>query len=266
MEPTASKLFAELMAAPSDPPGFVTASELQAARSTQPTALVSSTQPTGFVAARQPEEALSTQPTARVSSTAQPAGDASASGTHTRTSESRAEPPPVCMGTCGWSDPMKGFYPAHLRDGLEKLRFYARRFPCVEADTFTYAIPLPANVQKWAECTPPGFLFHPKLFGAFCGQDVEVGQLPCSVRALPSMGAWRERLKERAARACWLGSGSASASASASASLAHYSPRTTYYSRSASRWRGYPRMRSRRCGLATTRPSPRCRPLAGWAS
>lgn len=94
---------------------------------------------------------------------------------------------------------MKGFYPAHLRDGLEKLRFYARRFPCVEADTFTYAIPLPANVQKWAECTPPGFLFHPKLFGAFCGQDVEVGQLPCSVRALPSMGLWRERLKERVA-------------------------------------------------------------------
>ena len=95
---------------------------------------------------------------------------------------------------------MKGFYPTHLRDGLEKLRFYARRFPCVEADTFTYAIPQPANVQKWAECTPPGFLFHPKLFGAFCGQDVEVGQLPCSVRALPSMGGWRDRLKERAAR------------------------------------------------------------------
>ena len=23
---------------------------------------------------------------------------------------------------------MKGFYPTHLRDGLEKLRFYARRF------------------------------------------------------------------------------------------------------------------------------------------
>lgn len=92
---------------------------------------------------------------------------------------------------------MKGFYPTHMRDGLEKLRFYARRFPCVEVDTFTYAIPQPANVQKWAECTPPGFLFHPKLFGAFCGQDVEVGQLPCSVRALPSMGGWRERLKER---------------------------------------------------------------------
>ena len=55
---------------------------------------------------------------------------------------------------------MKGFYPTHLRDGLEKLRFYARRFPCVEADTFTYAIPQPANVQKWAECTPPDFLFH----------------------------------------------------------------------------------------------------------
>ena len=92
---------------------------------------------------------------------------------------------------------MKGFYPTHMRDGLEKLRFYARRFPCVEVDTFTYAIPQPANVQKWAECTPPGFLFHPKLFGAFCGQDVEVGQLPYRVRALPSMGGWRERLKER---------------------------------------------------------------------
>ena len=104
-----------LMAA--DPPGFVTASELQAAR-TQPTARVSSTQPTGFVAARQSEEvALSTQP--RSSSAVQPAGDVSTSArTHTRTSEPQAEPPPVCMGTCGWSDPMKGFYPTHMRLSL----------------------------------------------------------------------------------------------------------------------------------------------------
>ena len=123
-------------------PGFVTASELQAATrrtSTRPTA--SSTRPTA-------------QPAARESSTVQPAGDVSTSAlAHTRRSEPRAEPPQVCMGTCGWSDPMKGFYPTHLRDGLEKLRFYARRFPCVEADTFTFAIPQPANVQKWAECT-----------------------------------------------------------------------------------------------------------------
>ena len=78
---------------------------------------------------------------------------------------------------------MKGFYPTHLRDGLEKLRFYARRFPCVEADTFTYAIPQPANVQKWAECTPPGFLFHPKLFGGFSGFLAEGG--PEFLRRVP---------------------------------------------------------------------------------
>ena len=157
---------------------------------------------------------------------------------------------------------MKGFYPTHLRDGLEKLRFYARRFPCVESDTFTYAIPQPANVQKWAECTPLGFLFHPKLFGAFCGQDVEVGQLPCSVRALPSMGGWRDRLKERAARLRRRRTRRARSRLRLRPSCLLL---TAHYSRSASRWRGCPRRCSRRCGAATMRRSPRCRPQAGWA-
>ena len=92
---------------------------------------------------------------------------------------------------------MKGFYPTHLRDGLEKLRFYARRFPCVEADTFTYAIPQPANVQKWAECTPPGFLFHPKLFGAFCGSIASRAIAQCDKLGGGGIIEWRATVGTR---------------------------------------------------------------------
>ena len=101
------------------------------------------------------------------------------------------------MGTMGWMDGLK--YESGTKDGKEKLRIYARRFPCVEINTSYHAIPSPADVHRWAELTPPGFKFHPKLFQTFCGLDTVVKSLPMSVRSLPSMRVWSDKPNERIA-------------------------------------------------------------------
>ena len=70
------------------------------------------------------------------------------------------------VGTSGWSYPSwkPGFYPAGT-DSKEFLRFYAGRFSTVELNTTGYRIPAEEQFVRWAEQTPPGFRFAPKLAG-----------------------------------------------------------------------------------------------------
>jgi uncharacterized protein YecE (DUF72 family) len=70
------------------------------------------------------------------------------------------------VGTSGWSYPSwkPGFYPEGT-DAREFLRFYAERFSTVELNTTGYRIPAPEQFRKWAEQTPEGFRFAPKLAG-----------------------------------------------------------------------------------------------------
>jgi uncharacterized protein YecE (DUF72 family) len=70
------------------------------------------------------------------------------------------------VGTSGWSYPSwkPGFYPEGT-DAREFLRFYAERFSTVELNTTGYRIPAPEQFGKWAEQTPEGFRFAPKLAG-----------------------------------------------------------------------------------------------------
>src|SRR4051812_28559970 len=72
----------------------------------------------------------------------------------------------VHVGTSGWSYPTwkPGFYPAGT-DAKEFLRFYAGRFPTVELNTTGYRLPAEEQFARWAEQTPPGFTFAPKLAG-----------------------------------------------------------------------------------------------------
>ena len=72
----------------------------------------------------------------------------------------------VHVGTSGWSYPSwkPGFYPAGT-DAKEFLRFYAERFATVELNTTGYRIPGEEQFARWAEQTPPGFRFAPKLAG-----------------------------------------------------------------------------------------------------
>ena len=70
------------------------------------------------------------------------------------------------VGTSGWSYPSwkPGFYPPGT-DSKEFLRFYAGRFSTVELNTTGYRIPAEEQFVRWAEQTPRGFRFAPKLAG-----------------------------------------------------------------------------------------------------
>jgi uncharacterized protein YecE (DUF72 family) len=72
----------------------------------------------------------------------------------------------VSVGTSGWSYPAwkPGFYPAGT-DSKEFLRFYSQHFDTVELNTTGYRLPTEEQFRKWAEQTPAGFTFAPKLAG-----------------------------------------------------------------------------------------------------
>jgi uncharacterized protein YecE (DUF72 family) len=72
----------------------------------------------------------------------------------------------VHVGTSGWSYPSwkPGFYPAGT-DAREFLRFYSERFSTVELNTTGYRLPGEEQFRRWAEQTPSGFRFAPKLAG-----------------------------------------------------------------------------------------------------
>lgn len=68
------------------------------------------------------------------------------------------------VGTSGWSYPSwkPGFYPAELKPP-EFLGHYARALPTVELNTTGYRLPAEGQFERWAEQTPEGFRFAPKL-------------------------------------------------------------------------------------------------------
>jgi uncharacterized protein YecE (DUF72 family) len=72
----------------------------------------------------------------------------------------------LSVGTSGWSYPSwkPGFYPAGL-DPAGFLAFYAERFSTVELNTTGYRLPAEEQFRRWAEQTPDGFEFAPKLPG-----------------------------------------------------------------------------------------------------
>jgi uncharacterized protein YecE (DUF72 family) len=72
----------------------------------------------------------------------------------------------VHVGTSGWSYPTwkPGFYPAGT-DARDFLRHYAQHFSTVELNTTGYRLPAEDQFRRWAEQTPDGFTFAPKLAG-----------------------------------------------------------------------------------------------------
>jgi uncharacterized protein YecE (DUF72 family) len=75
------------------------------------------------------------------------------------------------VGTSGWSYPSwkPGFYPAEAKPA-DFLSFYAERLPTVELNTTGYRLPAEGQFERWAEATPLGFRFAPKLNAYRLGQ------------------------------------------------------------------------------------------------
>jgi uncharacterized protein YecE (DUF72 family) len=78
---------------------------------------------------------------------------------------------PVRIGICSWADEglVKRWYPRGVSSAEARLRYYAERFDCVEADSPFYRLPSPETAAKWAERTPAGFVFHVKASGEMTG-------------------------------------------------------------------------------------------------
>jgi uncharacterized protein YecE (DUF72 family) len=77
----------------------------------------------------------------------------------------------VQIGICSWADEgmVKHWYPSGVRSASDRLAYYAERFDVVEVDSPFYRLPSPETSQKWAERTPPGFVFHVKASGEMTG-------------------------------------------------------------------------------------------------
>jgi uncharacterized protein YecE (DUF72 family) len=72
----------------------------------------------------------------------------------------------IHVGTSGWSYPSwkPGFYPTGT-DAKEFLGHYSSRLTTVELNTTGYRLPAEEQFRRWADQTPPGFTFAPKLPG-----------------------------------------------------------------------------------------------------
>ena len=93
----------------------------------------------------------------------------------------------VRVGICSWADPALieagTFYPKKSMSAEARLRFYAAVFDVVEVNASYYAIPDVLTVRRWAERTPPGFVFHVKAWSLMTGHHPLPQSLPADVQA-----------------------------------------------------------------------------------
>jgi uncharacterized protein YecE (DUF72 family) len=106
----------------------------------------------------------------------------------------------IKVGTASWTDKTligSGWYPPEAGTPETRLRFYAGRFPLVEADSSYYALPAEQTAAMWAERTPAGFTFNVKAFSLFTQHPTPVRALPVDLReAAGKSGKDRVYLKD----------------------------------------------------------------------
>src|SRR5438045_2836071 len=92
------------------------------------------------------------------------------------------------IGTASWADkPLiesDRFYPPDAKTPEARLRYYASRFPLVEADTTYYGLPKAETARQWAERTPEDFTFDAKAYSLFTEHPSPINRLPAEARAL----------------------------------------------------------------------------------
>jgi uncharacterized protein YecE (DUF72 family) len=70
----------------------------------------------------------------------------------------------VRIGVCSFADEglIKHWYPRGVSTSQSRLRYYGERFDTVEVDSPYYHLPDTAVTRRWAQRTPPEFVFHVK--------------------------------------------------------------------------------------------------------
>ena len=79
----------------------------------------------------------------------------------------------VRLGTCSFADEglLKAWYPRGVSTSKARLAYYAERFDTVEIDSPFYHLPDPAVTGRWAQRTPPEFVFHVKAHRSMTWHD-----------------------------------------------------------------------------------------------
>src|SRR5262245_30587419 len=87
----------------------------------------------------------------------------------------------VLVGTASWTDRTlvrSGWYPKGANSAEDRLRYYASRFPLVEADATYYFLPTEQTVTAWRERTPRRFRFDVKAFSLLTQHPTAPNALP----------------------------------------------------------------------------------------
>ena len=83
----------------------------------------------------------------------------------------------VRVGTCSWADKTltqdADWYPRRTMSAADRLRFYASRFPVVEADSTYYRAPSEQLTQGWADRSPEGFVMDVKAYSLMTGHPTK---------------------------------------------------------------------------------------------
>lgn len=97
-------------------------------------------------------------------------------------------PARILPGTASWTDrPLietGRFYPAAAKTPEARLRYYATRYPMVEADTTFYGLPTTELTRAWVDRTPDGFIFDVKAYSLFTEHASPVQRFPKDIQAM----------------------------------------------------------------------------------
>jgi uncharacterized protein YecE (DUF72 family) len=82
-------------------------------------------------------------------------------------------PATIRLGTCSFADEglVKTWYPRGVSTSKARLAFYSERFDTVEVDSPYYHLPDPDVTARWAQRTPPQFVFHVKAHKTMTGHE-----------------------------------------------------------------------------------------------
>ena len=85
----------------------------------------------------------------------------------------------VRLGTCSFADEglLKHWYPRGVSSPKARLAYYGERFDTVEVDSPYYHLPDPEVTGRWAQRTPPEFVFHVKAHATMTGHEEPAGGL-----------------------------------------------------------------------------------------
>jgi len=95
-------------------------------------------------------------------------------------------PATVRLGTCSFADEglVKTWYPRGVSTSKARLGYYGERFDTVEVDSPYYHLPDPAVTGRWAQRTPPEFVFHIKAHASMTHHEpAEQGRAFAEFRA-----------------------------------------------------------------------------------